>query len=502
MGYRGVISSRDVNEWIVGCPIRITHICIMLHDDGEFITTVYSDVCGDYGKLSYTAKIVYKNAHKESIFESKDVVLESGEAKFTDDISLKVAYASVTVQSVSESGKVIWENDGRVPVTLPEQEIIWQTDPHYDAIKRECSGVTTAKYIPDAVYGAWRCTCGGVNLDSSEKCGRCGVSREWINSHFDREYLDGKKAEYANMSEKKASQKKKRAKLTIPAWLKSAGVVALTVGIITVGVLAFTKFIPQSKYDKAIALSESGDYDAAIEIFRELGDYADSAKKVEHTIYKKAQSMTGIDDVYVSDSRRLPWFSITEDGVLSFIDTEYVGDWNTIIIPDVFDGVIVRELSRNFFINCDELVHVVMSDCTEVIGEQAFYNCTSLERIEFGYALSTIMPRAFIDCTSLEEIEIPGSVTTIGVRAFNNCTSLKKAVLGEGIVEIPAYLFSNCTSLKRITLVSPVDSVGESAFFACDNFEKIFCRFSETEYSPEISDGNDPYINAKFYFDQ
>ena len=69
MGYRGVVSSRDVNEWMVGCPIRITHVAIILEEDGKFITKVYSDVCGGFGKLSYTAKIEYKNSHKENIFE-------------------------------------------------------------------------------------------------------------------------------------------------------------------------------------------------------------------------------------------------------------------------------------------------------------------------------------------------------------------------------------------------------------------------------------------------
>lgn len=501
MGYRGVVSSRDVNEWIVGCPIRITHIAIMLEEDGEFITKVYSDVCGGFGKLSYTAKIEYKNSRKENIFESRDVVLESGEAKFTEAISLNVAYATVTVQSVSDSGKVMWTNDGKAPITLPEQEVLWQTDPHYDVIRRECSGVTSAKYIPDTIDGAWRCTCGGVNLDSSEKCGRCGAGRDWLSSHFDREYLEARKAELAG-DKKVEKKKRKRVKHTIPAWVKAAGALLALAVIITLGVFTFTRFIPQAKYDKAVALAENGEYDAAIEIFRELGDYADSAKRVENTVYKKAQSMTGIDDVYVSDSARLPWFSITEDGVLSFDEDEFAERSDSIIIPDVLDGVIVRELSHNCFINCDRLVYVALSDCTEVIGEQAFYNCIALEAIELGEGLKTIMPRAFIGCTSLEKIVIPDSVQSIGVRAFNNCTALKKAVLGEGIRELPAYLFSNCTSLKRITLVSPVSSVAENAFSDCESFEKLFCRFPESEFSPEIADGNDVFAKAEKFFDQ
>ena len=502
MGYRGVVSNRDVDEWMVGCPIRITNVSIVENDSGELITTVKSDVCGDFAKLSYTAKVEYKNSRKENIFESRDVVLESGEAKFTEEISLKVAYATVTVQSVSDSGKVIWENDGKAPITLPEQDILWQTDPHYDTIKRECEGITVAKYIPDAIDGAWRCTCGGLNLESSKKCGRCGAEREWIESHFDREYLESKKTEYANEESKKSPKKKKRKPIIIPSWIKSGCVLAVIAVIIVASVLTFTEFIPQTKYNKAVALSENGDYDAAIEIFRELADFADSAKKLENTVYKKAQSMTGIEDVYVSDSSRLPWFSITEDGVLSFSESVYAGTWDTIVIPDVFDGVVVRELARNFFINCDELVYVVMSDCIEVIGEQAFYNCTSLEIIDFGDSVTTIMPRAFIDCTSLKEIVIPDTVESIGARAFNNCTSLKKAVLGEGIYALPDYLFSNCTSLERITLVSPVTSVGENAFANCEKFAKLFCRFPESEFSAEIADGNDVFIGATKYFDQ
>ena len=502
MGNLKVISDRDVNEWIIGCPIRITNVKLTKdEDDASPRLTVSSEACGDFGRLTYTARVEYKNPHREIIGGAAELTLACGASEAVDTNEPSATYASVTVQSVSEAGKVMWTNDGKFYVTLPEQEILWQTDPHYDVIRRECSGVTDAKYIPDTIDGAWRCTCGGVNLDSSEKCGRCGVGRDWLSSHFDREYLEARKAELAG-DKKVEKKKKKHVEHTIPAWVKAAGVLLVLAVIITLGVFTFTRFIPQAKYDKAVALAENGEYDAAIEIFRELGDYADSAKRVENTVYKKAQSMTGIDDVYVSDSARLPWFSITEDGVLSFDEDEFAERSDSIIIPDVLDGVIVRELSHNCFINCDRLVYVALSDCTEVIGEQAFYNCISLEVIELGEGLKTIMPRAFINCTSLEEIVIPDSVQSIGVRAFNNCTALKKAVLGEGIRELPAYLFSNCTSLKRITLVSPVSSVGENAFSDCESFEKIFCRFPESEFSPEIADGNDVFAEAVKYFDQ
>ena len=211
-----VISCRDVNEWIIGCPIRITNVSIISCDDGGIITSVESDVCGDFEKLSYTAIVEYKNTLKETVFKRNNVTLESGGSKFAEKIEARVAYASVTVQSVSDGDRVIWTGeDGTVPQTLPDQEILWQTDQHYGVIKKECDGVTTAKYIPDTIDGAWRCTCGGLNLESSGKCGKCGVEREWLTSHFDREYLENKKAEYALLGEKgkkKVKPKKKKEK--------------------------------------------------------------------------------------------------------------------------------------------------------------------------------------------------------------------------------------------------------------------------------------------------
>ena len=504
MKYSNIVSDRDVNEWIYGCPIRIRNVKITKSDDEAFpALSVTSDVCIDLAPLSYTARVEIQNRRRERIGEVCEIRLHSGVSELVPLDVADAAYASVTVQSVFSSEKLIWSNDNGIsPSPLPEQGILWQIDPHYEQIKIECEGVTPVKYIPDTIDSAWRCTCGHVNLEGSAKCGGCGVAREWLNVAFDRDYLEAKKNARIAVEIKNKKREKKHNRVKMPSWLPAICVLLVIALCVTLAVLTFTKFIPQAKYNKAVSLAENGEYDEAILLFRELGDFSDSARMEENTVYKKAQMMTGLDEVLVVDSARYPCFSITDDGVPSFHKDYYVGEWDVFVLPDVVDGVIVRELSRNFLMNCNKVVSVIISDCTEIIGEQAFYNCTALENVYFGKSVSTINQRAFINCTSIKEIEIPDSVTWISPRAFNNCTSLRKVIIGAGVSDISSYTFSNCTSLERVTLTTPVTAVRDNAFFACDKLAKIYCKFSEGEYSPEISDGNEAFVNAKKYFDQ
>ena len=184
--------------------------------------------------------------------------------------------------------------------------------------------------------------------------------------------------------------------------------------------------------------------------------------------------MTGLDEVYLVTTEDCPWFSITEDGVLSMRKDDYKGSWEEFAVPDLVDGIIVRELDRNFFLNCKELQTVVLSDCIEVLGEQVFYNCDALTEVRFGKNLKTIAPRAFINCVSLTSITIPDTVETIGLRAFNSCTALTDVTLGRGITEIPSYLFSCCYKLRRVNCLGTITTVGDFAFSECPALEKLY----------------------------
>lgn len=505
--YPQIISDKSFNEWIKSCPLQVKQVIISKQNESaprglKIITCP----CGNFAIKSFSALIEFLNDRREKVGVELYENIVSPES---DEIILdneKITYANIKIMSVvytADKTEKNWANETEENgIKLPEQEIFWQTDPLYEQIRRECSGITNAKYKPDAVDGGWRCTCGQINLGESETCGACHVSRTWLREHLDSEYLEKRKTEDDAKNEKNIEKEIKRRKNKgITDKTKAVIILSSILLIAVLTVLTFTTIIPSVKYSNAVKALDNDEFDAAISAFSELGDFRDAKNQLYNANYKKAQFMTGIEDVYMTTSAAEPWYEITDEGVLSFKKDDYTGSWNNLIIPDVVDGVTVRGLDRNFCLNCKELTVITISDCVEVIGEQAFYNCEVLHTINFGKNVSEIGPRAFINCYALEEIEIPDTVTSLGLRAFNNCIKLKNVILGSGITKIGSYQFSMCVELERITLKSPITEIGEFAFSECSSFKTVFCRFSESQWTePEIMEGNDIWESVELSF--
>ncbi len=500
-----ILSDRAHREWIPGCPVQVVRTRVSR--DGDALSLNVSSVpCGGFRLSGFTADVEFTGAKRQSVGRLEGLSLNVGEALPVDIPFDDAVYAAVCVRAVSYADGKTWENADNTPgKTLPEQEIYWQTDPLYEAIRVECAGVTEPKYRPDTVDGAWRCACGQVNLEESPVCGACGCAKAWLDEHLAPAYLEERKREIADKTEEEAIKIKKKRDRGVSDQVKMVAILAGLAAVVALVVLTFTMFIPGAKYGKAVKLADEGSFDEAIALFTELDDFRDAKAKVSDTNYRKAQAITGLTEVNMVSSAKAPWFSITADGILSFKKDEYEdrgGTWEHFVIPDVVDNVVVRELDRNFFMNCKELEVVTISDCVEVIGEQTFYNCENLKTVHFGKNVQKILSRAFINCISLTEMEIPDTVTTLGLRAFNNCVKLNKVILGEGITEIGSYQFSLCVELERITLKSPVTSVGEYAFSECGKFVKIHCRFAESEWiSPTVEAGNEAFEAAERVFE-
>lgn len=500
-----LLSDRAHREWIPGCPVQVVHTRVFR--TGEKLSlTVTSVPCGGFKLSGFTADIDFSDAKRQPVGRWDGVGFSVGECSPAPDIPFENAvYAAVTVRTVTYADGKIWKNENGAPgKILPEQDIYWQTDPLYEAIRVECAGVTEPKYKPDTLDGAWRCTCGQINLDASPTCGACGCAKAWLDAHLDPAYLAERKRDIADKTEAEAIKMKKKRDRGVSDQVKMVAILAGFVAVVALVVLTFTTFLPGAKYSKAVKLADEGSFDDAIALFTELDDFRDARAKVADTNYRKVQAITGLDEVNMVSSAKCPWFTITADGILSFRKDEYEdagGTWEHFVVPDVVDNVVVRELDRNFFMNCKELEAVTISDCVEVLGEQVFYNCESLRTVNFGKNVTKILSRAFINCISLTEMEIPDTVTTLGLRAFNNCVKLNKVVLGSGITEIGSYQFSFCVELERITLKAPVTSVGEYAFSECGKFEKVHCRFAEDAWvEPTVAVGNEAFESAEVIF--
>lgn len=505
--YPHILSDREQKEWIEGCPVQVKRVKLTVPDaDSGAVLSAVITPCGAFAAERVTASAELEDARHKRLPSVEKAVFTIGEsaAQLDSPIPDGAVYAYLTVQTVERKDGTCWSNpNGGKGRTLPEQRIVWQTDPMYEAIRGVCGGVVEPKYYPDEpIEGAWRCACGQVNLKKDEKdsCGACGCGREWLAAHFDGAYLE------AELEKRKAQKtdtvKKKPKKQKNGISDKAKFILILIAAALVIAGAALTPFVGKSiRYAKAEGYLEKGEYDLAIAEFTMLEGFSDSNARLQEANYKKARAMTGIEDVNMVWSSRYPCYSITPDGVLSFRKDEYTGGWEHFVIPDVVDGVVVRELDKNFFINCKELREVTVSDCVEVLGEGTFFNCESLTKVNFGKNVLSLGARCFINCTLLREITIPDTVERIGLRAFNSCTALEKVTLGRGITVIPSYLFSYCIRLDTVVLTSPVTSVGEYAFADCVSFKELRYPGTEAMWNEvAVSDNNDVLLKAKITF--
>ena len=189
-----------------------------------------------------------------------------------------------------------------------------------------------------------------------------------------------------------------------------------------------------------------------------------------------------------------------EDG---YIVNRYEGKSQTVVIPNMYNGLPVVGIGDNAFIECTSLESVTIPDSVMSIGGSAFDGCSSLASITIPDGVTSIGEAAFDgcsglksvaipdgvagicdwtfgSCSNLESITIPDSVTSIGDWAFKGCSRLKSLTALNGVTSIGANAFYECSSLTSITIPSGVTSIGYGAFYRCSSLESVIIPDSVT----------------------
>lgn len=115
------------------------------------------------------------------------------------------------------------------------------------------------------------------------------LAREGLNGYRDVEKLR-KQAEQRRKECVNAEEKERKAKERKNKRLTVAFVLAVLIACV-VGWFVVTQVIPNNKYQQAVALRENGQYDEAIAVFAELGDYSDAAQQLSETRYQQATNL-------------------------------------------------------------------------------------------------------------------------------------------------------------------------------------------------------------------
>lgn len=115
------------------------------------------------------------------------------------------------------------------------------------------------------------------------------LGREGLNGYRDVEELR-KQAEQRYEECRNAEEKERKAKERKNKRLTVAFVLVVLIACV-VGWFVVTRVIPNNKYQRAVALRENGQYDEAIAVFAELGDYSDAAQQLSETRYQQATNL-------------------------------------------------------------------------------------------------------------------------------------------------------------------------------------------------------------------
>ena len=162
--------------------------------------------------------------------------------------------------------------------------------------------------------------------------------------------------------------------------------------------------------------------------------------------------------------------------------TGYIGNNSSVIIPRMWNGVLVTTIESEAFMENNTIVSVDASHIT-TIKDSAFAYCDTLASIDLS-SVETIESYAFEYCVALASIDL-SSVETIERDAFANCTSLTSVDLSSA-TSIGASAFAN-TGITEITLSKDITSFGNYVFAGCNNITAIHFNGTTVEFEAILS---------------
>jgi len=226
----------------------------------------------------------------------RDVYLLSSRT-FGDRIPIildsKVRQVKVELEKVIFKDGYVWMKSGQ-EFTPPEQQAIKMLNPdileqlNRDTLDMSAESKEQIKYLPQQLDNYWLCTCGRPNLNSVEQCNRCEKDKKWV---FETVSEAGIKKNLENHLENaRRLEEEKRIRDDLHK-KRTKKVTFISIGLGLLLFLFFYVLLPFVKYSQASNYLSKNDYDKAILLYEELGDYQNSLQMVSEAKYQKANDL-------------------------------------------------------------------------------------------------------------------------------------------------------------------------------------------------------------------
>lgn len=188
------------------------------------------------------------------------------------------------VEAVFSNGE-IWQDTQSEWSPVPAPEKISTIFPDAEIARQyELDAGKDSEWVPMALGGIYRCTCGTINLSKYSLCSKCGRNFHNLISLLNEKDLATKKDARLKLEQERRiaqakAQREKEERDAKSRKKKSKRVLTALAGVLCIGLVAaiiVTVVIPASKYRKAEGYFAGGAYDEAVSAFTELGAYKDS----------------------------------------------------------------------------------------------------------------------------------------------------------------------------------------------------------------------------------
>ncbi len=205
-------------------------------------------------------------------------------------------------------------------------QTVRREDPHFETLadRARSGGVRNDCYFR-AQQGLWVCTCGLPNALRSRRCPRCGADRLWLEKHMDPNLLDAPEPPKAPEPAPAPPVYPTPAPsvTVVPAPFReeptpaptiivqtppepepqeapvshagrNAAIAAAALLFLALGAFCSYRYLmPYLRYRQALQARAAGDYDQAVSLLEELGDYRDSRDQISETLARRAADLMG-----------------------------------------------------------------------------------------------------------------------------------------------------------------------------------------------------------------
>ena len=203
---------------------------------------------------------------------------------------------TAAVSCVGFADGTVWNYAGEEQTALPRPKLLAEAFGEEELAKQyRLKYGAKSQVFPEEYKDVWFCACGALNQVSEKACHVCGRKKAEMFS-LDRDALTAEKderlkaeaEEYRRAIERAEAARKKAEKEAVAAAVRKAQkrkktaaiAIPIVCACIALAVLTVTVFIPDKRYNDAVVLMESGDYEAAITAFETMNGYKDSEVQI------------------------------------------------------------------------------------------------------------------------------------------------------------------------------------------------------------------------------